>query len=72
MSVLMTPRNVPATMTPTISAVCEAWNTPIRPRRTVNPASAPPRPVTSPIRREIAGATKTANTASIRPQPKNT
>ena len=36
------------------------------------PASAPARPRMSPKRREMGGATKTANTASITPQPQKT
>ena len=71
-SVFVTPRNVPATMTQTISAVCEACRTPITASRTAVPASAPASPRMSPKRREMGGATKTANTASITPQAQKT
>src|SRR4051794_5645750 len=69
-SVLLTPRNAPATTMPTTSTALESVNTAITARSTANSRSAPTTEGSSPIRASSHGAATTEVKASSSPQPK--
>ena len=70
--VLLTPRNPPATTTPTMSTVLSSVQTPIAVSTRAKPVSATTMPATVPIRRCTHGAMNTEATARKRPHPKKT